>query len=143
VGFVDPFSTPTAGRWSPVGMRKSSLRTCPKVRPHPIGAVGGKFGATSDKHQPDLLNFHRIHLCLPWRILSCSAFLLLTSRAQLSRSYRVLLSVDGISGARRRIIAYVLKPEPCRITTTSNEAEVKQREKEDGPYAYGRSVSYF
>lgn len=57
--------------------------------------------------------------------VSVKIYLSLRSYTQPKGSYKVLLSVDGSSGARKGIIE-ALKPETCRIATTLNEAEVKQ-----------------
>ena len=58
-------------------------------------------------------------------LISVKICLSLSSYTQPKGSYKVLLSVDGSSGARKGITE-VLKREPRRIATTLNEAEVKQ-----------------
>ena len=61
-----------------------------------------------------------------------------SSYAQQKGSYGVLLLVEGSSGACSRAITEVLKHESCRVVTTLNKAEVKQREKRDSLYVHGR-----
>jgi hypothetical protein len=68
--------------------------------------------------------------------------LLSVSPSHLSRAAKWELQSTTFGGRRfwgsSADNADVLKRKPCGITTTSNEAEVKRREKEDGPYVHGR-----